>query len=286
MAPLAPLKAVGRTAAAREKANAVATAATAIQLKPLTLTTTGAAPATPAPVPATPTGVLEAPRTVAVAPGPASEAPKTYAIGEVFQFYADAATSKDILGIEDKGAGRWLAPAAPFPIKDGETIYPTMEHYIGGMRVKLATNKPELAETIFSREGTIHQRFLNDRLGMTNGGTKLLSEEEDHDILKTELSAVKSAMGGISLKKNRAIVDEAKWATAKDGVLEEALKQRWTLDKRFRKIVETARNQGKYLLYYTAGSTTNMGGVRSRTGQIDGENKVGKIIMKLAGYPQ
>lgn len=264
----------GRTAAAREKANAVANAATAIQLK--VNTPTGAQP-----LPS-----VEAPRTVAVAPGPAAEAPKTYTIGEVFQFYNDAATSRDVLGIEDKGAARWIAPGAPFPIKDGDTIYPTMEHYIGGMRVKLATNKPELAETIFSREGTIHQRFLNDRLGMTNGGTKSLSEEEDHEILKTELSAVKTAMGGVSLKKNRATVDEAKWATVKDGALEEAIKQRWTLDKRFRKIVETARSQGKYLLYYTAGSTTNLGGVRTRTGQIDGENKIGKIIMKLAGYPQ
>jgi predicted NAD-dependent protein-ADP-ribosyltransferase YbiA (DUF1768 family) len=160
-----------------------------------------------------------------------------------------------------------------------------MEHYICGMRAKLATNKPELAETIFSREGTIHQRFLNDRLGLTNGGTKTLSEEEDHDILKTELAAVKAAMGAISLKKNRAIVDEAKWATEKQNVIEAALKQRWTLDKRFRKIVETARDQGKYLLYYTPGATTNLGGKRDRsTGQIEGDNKVGKIMMKLAGY--
>jgi predicted NAD-dependent protein-ADP-ribosyltransferase YbiA (DUF1768 family) len=228
-------------------------------------------------------------RTVGVAPGPAADpaAKKSYAIGEVFQFYTDASVAKDILGIEDPGAARWLAPGAPFPIKDGDVVYPTVEHYIAGMRAKLATNKPELAVTIFSREGTIHQRFLNDRLGMTNGGTKQLPEEEDHELLKTELAAVKAAMGGVSLKKSRAVVDEAKWATEKDGVLQEALKQRWTLDKRFRKIIETARNQGKYLLYYTPGATTNLGGKRDRnTGQIDGDNKVGKFMMSLAGYPE
>jgi len=252
----------GRMAVARARANAVAKAASAIQ-----------------------TDVV-AERTVGVAPGPASPATKAYALGELFQFYLDASTAKDVLGIDDKGAARWIAPGAPFPIKDDDVQYPTMEHYIAGMRMKLATNKPELATTMFSREGTIHQRFLNDRLGMTNGGTKQLTEEEDHEIMKNELAAVKAATGLLYLKKHRAVLDDAKWATAKDKVLEDALKQRWTLDKRFRKIVETARNQGKYLLYYTPGTTTNVGGKRDKDGHIEGDNKIGKIIMKLAGYPE
>ncbi|NBV77172.1 hypothetical protein EBR66_03355 [bacterium] len=268
---------LGRMGAARARASAVAKAANTIQ---------GQAPEksqgqTPE------TNDMPASRTVGVAPGPATPPAKSYTIGEVFQFYSDAPTAKDILGIEDKGAARWLSPSAPFPIKDGDVQYPSMEHYMGGMRVKLATNKPELAESMFSREGTIHQRFLNDRLGMTNGGTKQLTEEQDHDIMNAELAAVKAAMGVLSLKRHRATVDEATWATVKDKVIEDALKQRWTLDKRFRKIVETARNQGKYLLYYSPGATTNLGGRRDKdTGHIDGENRIGKAIMKLAGYPE
>jgi predicted NAD-dependent protein-ADP-ribosyltransferase YbiA (DUF1768 family) len=155
------------------------------------------------------------------------------------------------------------------------------------MRVKLATNKPELAASVFSREGTIHQRFLNDRLGMSNGGTKQLSEEEDHDILKAELSAVKLGSGTMALKKYKAVVDEAAWATAKDKVIEDAIRQRWDKDARFRKIIEAARNMGKYLLYYSPGTTTNIGGKRdSKTGMIEGDNKIGKAMMKLAGYPE
>ena len=276
----APPPVAGRAATARSKANAIAAAATAIQNTNAAAVTAGKKNEAQ--------GVPLA-RTVGVAPGPAADpaASKSYSVGEVYQFYTDASISKDILGIEDPGATRWLAPSAPFPIKDGEIIYPTVEHYIAGMRAKLATNKPELAETIFSREGTIHQRFLNDRLGLTNGGTKQLSEDQDHELMKTELAAVKAAMSGMALKKHRAAVDEAKWATAKDAVIQDALKQRWTMDKRFRKIVETARNQGKYLLYYTPGATTNLGGKRDRnTGQIEGDNKVGKIIMSLAGYPE
>jgi predicted NAD-dependent protein-ADP-ribosyltransferase YbiA (DUF1768 family) len=261
--------AVGRAANARNRASAVAKAASAIQKDP-------------------------AARTVAVAPGPGADpaATKTFAVGQIFRFSTTASIVKDQLGIKDLGATRWLAPSAPFPIKDmeagKEVQYPSMEHYIAGMRVKLGGKKPEVAASLFSREGTIHQRFLNDRLGLSNGGTKPLTEEQDYELLTTELAAVKKATGAVALKKTYGVsVDEAEWATQKDKVLEEALKQRWTGDARFRKIVETARNQGKYLLYDSTGATSNLGGSFNRnTGQVEGENRVGKIIMKLAGYPE
>jgi hypothetical protein len=271
----------GRGAAAAAKASAVANAASAIQRNG---SKNGEAKenngAATEPVAA---------RTVGVAAGPAAAPERSYALGEIFQFYTDASTAKDQLGMKppDKGAARWLSPGAPFPINDGDIVYPTIEHYIAGMRVKLATNKPELAASVFSREGTIHQRFLNDRLGMSNGGTKQLSEEEDHDILKAELSAVKLGSGTMALKKYKAVVDEAAWATAKDKVIEDAIRQRWDKDARFRKIIEAARNMGKYLLYYSPGTTTNIGGKRdSKTGMIEGDNKIGKAMMKLAGYPE
>jgi predicted NAD-dependent protein-ADP-ribosyltransferase YbiA (DUF1768 family) len=226
-------------------------------------------------------------KTVPVAPGPAAPAGRTYAEGEVFLFYSKAATKKDVLGIKDPGAARWLAPSARFPIEDEDTVYPTVDHYIAGMRVKLATDKPELAKTLFSREGTIHQKALTDRLALSNAGTKPLSEEEDARLLEAEIAAVKDAMRTPYLKRYKATVDEGKWATVKDEVIDEAITQRWTKDARFRKIVEAARERGKYLLYYTPGSTTsNVGGVRSvATGKIEGENKIGKVMMELAGYP-
>ena len=151
----------------------------------------------------------------------------------------------------------------------------------------MATDKPELAKTLFSREGTIHQKFLGDRLALTNAGTKPLSEEEDARLLEAEIAAVKDAMRPPYLKRYKATVNEATWATVKDTVLQQAIEQRWTKDARFRKIIEAARDRGKYLLYYTPGSSvSNVGGVRStQSGRIEGENKIGKIMMKLAGYP-
>lgn len=247
----------------------------------------------PAAEPAEPAAAAAEPvRTVPVAPGPAA-APaatgKRYEPAEIFLFYADAAV-RDTLKIKDNGAARWLAPSAPFPITDPDdstVIYPSIEHFLGGMRVKLATNKPELAKTLFSREGTIHQRYLQDRLVETSGGTKPLSEERDHEYRKMEVAAVKDAIRPPPLKKYGAIVDEGKWATVKDAMLREAVNQRWTRDARFRKIVEAARERGKTLLYYTpGGSTSNVGGVyRPADGRIDGENRLGKIIMELAGFP-
>jgi predicted NAD-dependent protein-ADP-ribosyltransferase YbiA (DUF1768 family) len=269
-APTAAPNNRGRSAVLKSNAEARSAAATAIQEGKVE----EGAPGTPA-------------RTVPVAPGPAAPTARTYAEGEVFLFYSKAATKKDVLGIKDPGAARWLAPSARFPIEDEDTIYPTVDHYIAGMRVKLATDKPELAKTLFSREGTIHQKALTDRLALSNAGTKPLSEEEDARLLEAEIAAVKDAMRTPNLKRYKATVDEGKWATVKDEVIDEAITQRWTKDARFRKIVEAARDRGKYLLYYTPGSTTsNVGGVRSvATGMIEGENKMGKVMMELAGYP-
>jgi predicted NAD-dependent protein-ADP-ribosyltransferase YbiA (DUF1768 family) len=275
----------GRSASLKAAAQGVAAAATAIQESERKNGSNVAAVARAA-------NALTPAKTVPVAPGPAANPAtgRSYTEGEVFLFYSKAGIKKDVLGIKDPGAGRWLAPSARFPIEDPEdkVIYPTVDHYIAGMRAKLATDKPELAKTIFSREGTIHQKFLSDRLALTNAGTKPLSEEEDARLLETEVAAVKDAMRPPYLKRYKATVDEAKWATERDNILEEAIKQRWTKDARFRKIVEAARDRGKYLLFYTPGSTTsNVGGVRQlQTGRIEGENRIGKIMMKLAGYPE
>jgi hypothetical protein len=232
-------------------------------------------------------------RTIGVEPGSAAApavleaAGRQYTQDEVFLFYAGAASSKDILKIGDKGAAQWLAPSAPFKIEDEGVEYPSLEHYLAGMRVKIGGKRADLAASIFGREGTIHQEFNNQRLLETNAGTRPLTEKRDQELLAMEIAKVRDAQRAPSLKKYGVVVDEPAWLTQRDAVLEEGLRQRWTKDARFRRIVEAARGLGKYLLYYTPGaSTSNLGGVRSsQTGRIQGENRVGKAIMKLAGYP-
>jgi hypothetical protein len=212
---------------------------------------------------------------------------KTYASGELFQFYADA-PERDVLGMGDTKAAQWLSPGAAFPIEDPsdtDSVYPTLDHYLAAMRYKVASNKPELAATVFGKDGTIHQQFLRKRLEETEGGTKPLGPVREKEFNKLEAAAIKEAIRPSAFKKYKAVFDEAKWASKKDEVLKEGLRQRWETDARFRKIVEAARDKGKTLLYYTPGAnSSNMGGVRKNTGLIEGENKIGTIIMELAGF--
>lgn len=233
-------------------------------------------------------------RTLAVEAPTEEVAGKKYAIGELFQFY-DGASLEDILRIKDAGAGRWLAPTAPFPIPDPENpkeqpnkvLYPTVEHYIAAMQYKLATNKPEAAISLLSREGSIHQKYLQQRQLETNDGARELPKKRDYELLREESEEVKKAIRPAQFKKEGAKFDAAKWATVKDKVLEDALTYRWKHDARLRKIVQAAKEQGKTLLYYTPGSgASNLGGIRkANTGLIQGENRIGKILMKLAGFP-
>ncbi len=276
--PAANNGSAGRAGEARRNAAAVSKAAA----------NAAAAPSGPPAANASLAEALAAPmRTVPVAAGPGAGPQATYLPGQVFLFYRDAAL-KDTLGIKDEGAGRWVSPTAPFPIQDPEDetlVFPTIEHFLAGMQLKLASDKPELARTIFSRDGTIHQAKLRDRLLETNGGTRPMPAAKEHEFLKAELADVKDAMRPVALRKYKVTLDAAKWATVKDSVLREALNQRWSKDARFRKIVEAARNQGKYLLYYTPGASgSNLGGARKNDGRIEGENKVGRIIMELAGF--
>lgn len=230
---------------------------------------------------------LAAKRTLPVAPGQASPAETAYAAGELFQFHSDAA-DRDFLGIGDKGAGKWLSPTAPFPIEDPEVdgvTYPTMNHYLAAMRYRMASNTPDVATSVFSREGSIHQKYIRIRVDESEGGKKPIPEKRDQRLLKEEDNEVRDEIRPSAFKRRSSTFDEAKWASKKDEILKEGLRQRWEKDKRFRKIVEAARDKGKTLLYYAPGAnSSNFGGVHRSTGQIEGENRIGKIIMELGGF--
>lgn len=220
-------------------------------------------------------------RTIPVEPGEGSPQAKTYASNEVFQFFSDASL-EDKLKIGDKGAGRWLIPSAPFPIEDPEevgSIYPSLEHYMAGMMYKYGTTKPTLASSIFGREGTIHQRFTNIRLR-----EQPISEERDRELLKEESTMVKSETTPAKFKENRTIFNAGVYALKKDKLLRDAVEQRYKKDARLKKIIEGARKANKYLLYYTGKSTNELGGARSLTGVIKGDNKLGKLYMEFGGY--
>ena len=151
------------------------------------------------------------------------------------------------------------------------------------MKLKLASNKPELAKTLMSTAGKIHQEFANKRR------IDLIKQESprDFELVGEEAVKVRKMMTKTELNIFKVVFDEDKWIPIKDRVLMDALKYRWEHDKRFRETVEAARNLGKYLLYSTkiASVASELGGTRSlSTSMIEGENKVGRFIMELAGF--
>jgi predicted NAD-dependent protein-ADP-ribosyltransferase YbiA (DUF1768 family) len=215
---------------------------------------------------------------------------KQYDAAAVLQFELESAPI-DKLRIGDKLAQRWIAPGSPFPINDPDPrsqgeVYPSMEHFLAGMKYKVATDKPSLAQSLFGSQGTIHQKFLRQKqaeIGV-GAGSKPLTEAREAALLVEEMKEVHAESRQAAMKKWKAKFDEPKWNSVKEELLENAVQQRWTKDARFHKVVEAAKQQGKYLLFFTGSSSSEYGGKRTKEGHLEGENKLGKAIMKIAGF--
>ena len=252
------------------------------RIAPAAAAAASALPTGPAAATALPTGpVGQALHTLPVA----SEKRK-YELTELYQFYIGASQA-DKLKIGDADAARWLAPSAPFPIIDPETKieYPSLEHYMAGMKYKIGTNKPDLSSKIFSVGGTIHEESLRIRAEESAQGARALTAERDYELQKDERKKVIDESSTLSMKKYRATFDEGAWFARKDAILTDGLRQRWERDARLRKIVEAVKQKGMILLYYTGPAAgSNLGGTRRPDKTIDGENKVGRILMELAGF--
>ena len=209
---------------------------------------------------------------------------------EIFRFGSDARQVdigiKDDKGKKDVNVSRWIGLSAPFPIPDpdnAEIKYPSIEHYLAAMKLKMASNKPEKAQELMSTSGKIHQDFAAKRR------TEKVKAESprDFELLAEEATEVRKKMTKTYLNQSRVVIDETKWIPVKDKVLMDALKYRFDRDKRFKDTIEAARNAGKYLLYSTkiAAVASELGGTRSlATSMIEGENKVGRFIMEIAGF--
>ena len=214
---------------------------------------------------------------------------RKYKPNEVINFYTDAGIG-DKLGIKDPEYARYIAPSAYFPIPDkddSKIIYPSLEHFIGGMKYKYATNNPSVSTKLFSRDGTISEKYRNIRTMETRAGTTKISDDRDAELLNDETKDIRKETTATGFKNNKALFAEATWNSLQDELLRYALNYRYDKDARFRRIAEAARTQNKILLYYSqSGAASELGGRRrSSDGRIEGKNKIGQIIMSIAGFP-
>jgi len=200
---------------------------------------------------------------------------KKFTPAQLLQFYAGA---PDLLPAklqqlelvpEFADAARVLAPSTFFPIKDGEDDYPTLDHYMAAMKHKYASDKPELATELFTTGGLIHQQFLRS-MAKPGANAKKIAQVE---------------LAEVQRPPKKAVFQEGFWLTLKDAELRKALEYRLAHDARFAAIVEAARRKKLYLLYYTGtGAGSELGGKRTAAGTIDGQNKIGEMIMQIAKF--
>ena len=228
---------------------------------------------------------------------------RTFKEVEIFRFGSEA-RQVDI-GVKDGdkkdiNVSRWVGITAPFPIPDpddNEIKYPSIEHYMAAMKLAHTSNSPDLAITLMSTSGSIHQKYsLERRQKQIKAGSE---STKDYELLDKEVDDIKKAMTKQYLNRFKVTFDENKWnrpliatdpLSFRDRVLMDALIYRWENDDRFRRIVEAAREQKKYLLYSIGpkSSESELAGAREMTGpqkgKIKGGNKVGIFIMQIAAF--
>jgi len=222
---------------------------------------------------------------------PTYEPPAVLEVSDVFQFGPEA-KAKDPFGIGDDRSGRIVAPCWPWSIEEEGVIYPSLEHFWAAMKVKYASLKPEegLAARLFGTKGIIHTKALE---GLAANGieskTALTAKQRDKlsaAILK-EYQEVRKALQSVT-KTYKLPLDDAKWNSSKEEYYRRGLADRWAKDKVFHDIVDGAKQAKKYMLYFqtekTGDPTGEFSGVLRESGRVEGGNKIGRLIMEVAGF--
>ncbi len=218
----------------------------------------------------------------------AAAVPETlYPSAKVFAFYIGAPEMKtkaeDILQIRDKDkhARSRLTTISPFMVQDrledGTIVeYPSVEHYMAAMRMKICGGNPDKAAFLFSKTGRVHEKALQDRL-LISVATEQQKHLEFQESLRKEMEAIYKTLRAEKLLRPEcdAVSHEA---------LREGMRQRMERDALFKAVVQKAVKEGKYLLYFDS-KESDMGGKRLPSGKIQGNNRIGKTIMDLAGIP-
>jgi len=160
------------------------------------------------------------------------------------------------------------------------------------MKLKHGANKPALAVTLMSTKGAIHQASL-DEMGRQRITLNPSSNEKKATLsrlLLAELVSIKEHMSPDRLlKDSKATVDPGLWNRVKDYHYRRGLELRLKKDEMFKKIVEKARELKKYLLYYRTAKigdpTGELSGIwRIKDGRIEGENRIGRLLMEVAKF--
>jgi hypothetical protein len=201
------------------------------------------------------------------------EAQATYAPGQVVQFSIEAPMTK-----EDK-TRKWLSLMIPVNIPDEEdpkTIYPTIEHFLAGMKYKLFSNQPEKAG-LFQTTG-----FYGTSLAQLKVAAQAKAKKY-YDLLTEQLTLIKKNLVGDKKTVFKQKTDSGLfWKDEKMRLLKYALGVRLEKDTDFQAVLQKVKGERKYLLSTGAVEPDFNGEFKQR--KIVGENKLGKALMELVDY--
>lgn len=202
------------------------------------------------------------------------------ATGPAFKFYSKS-PEKDDLKIKDKSWAKYLSTYTPFIFKDRndpKLVYPNLEAVIGAEKYKIATNKPDMAQTLFATFGTIHQEYEGLRSASSD-------EKEIVKLYEEEGSAYKNESSEKGMKKHKVTFNKDKWDSVKESLIMDYVRQRFERDERFRSILKKIGELSAKLVYYVDAKGSNeLGGIIKDNGSIEGENIYGKALMELVGF--
>ena len=222
--------------------------------------------------------------------------------GKVFPFGPDEVATKILTDESGKviypDAAARLAPFYPFEIIDSEdpkkpVTYPSILHYLAAMEYKKATDKPELAASIFGVNGTIHQKMILSMLALV--GTSEEVEKKKLDLWKKEAEEVLEENPQRKAQKWSLTYRPEDWVAVRDSLWKKAYETRYQKDQKMRDILTKLRGLEKVLLYRTSkphltnlglnGELKGKGRGKATKYRIEGENKLGKILMQIAEFP-
>jgi hypothetical protein len=195
----------------------------------------------------------------------------------IFKFTYNSAL-KDDVGIGRKDWARYISTFAKSnlqDINDPAIVYPSLEAAFASERFKIGTKSPQLGAKLFGYEGNLHQKYLKE---------PITSEERKYELLEDEGKEIRDMIVPTYIKKTLgAKWDETAWLGKRDEVMMAYIKQRYEKDPDFRAILDAIKEKGGILVHYNGPRPSEMGGI-VKGDVIEGENKLGKMYMAVAGF--
>ena len=216
-------------------------------------------PDAPAPAAA---DVIDLPAAVAAAPAPAGP----YIVNS--NGASDMRLGTDL---RDWPSYMSLSTLVEIPDKDDPTIkYPSMEAAICSAKYLVATGTPALGRTLFSVDSVIHKKFEAERARVGSVTAESVNNEA---------ATMRTQTGESKMKKYPAW---ASWISKRDEIYKTYLGIRYTVDPRFKAMVNAIVAGGGEILFANGTAPSDLGvGVLPDGSVVGGDNRVGKWMMEL-----